>query len=359
MTLRRRILLYYSITLSLSLVIVGFWSWFEFHEQRNVALHGGVEAAMKHDPLLETFEIILFGGLPAILLGIIGGGLLMRRALRPIEDLTVVLEKTDASNLAEPVSRSGNGDELDRMAAVFNGMKQRLGVSFTQAREFTLHASHELKTPLTIMHGTLEQMLGDADTPTAHRDRVASMLEEVQRLSSIVGQLAFLAKADAGLLTFAHETVALDELVRDLTEEATMLAANANIIVTLSHCEPIKVSGDRMRLRQLLLNLADNAVKHNQPSGSITLSLRSQDQHAVFQITNTGPVLAPELRARVFERFFRGDVAHGTVVEGSGLGLSIAESITQAHGGSIVMDATSDGYTRITLRLPLLMSASS
>ncbi len=309
---------------------------------------------MKHDPLLETAEIILFGGLPAILLGIIGGGLLMRRALRPIEDLTVVLEKTDASNLAEPVSRSGNGDELDRMAAVFNGMKQRLGVSFTQSREFTLHASHELKTPLTIMHSTLEQMLGDAITPATHRERVASMLEEVQRLSSIVGQLSFLAKADAGLLTFAHEAVALDELVRDLTEDTTMLAASASIAVTLSRCEPVKVSGDRMRLRQLLLNLADNAVKHNQQGGSITLSLRVQDQHAVFQITNTGPVLPPELRARVFERFFRGDAAHGTTVEGSGLGLNIAESITQAHGGSIVMDVAEGDHTCITLRLPLI-----
>ena len=353
MTLRRRILLYYSITLSLSLVIVGYWSWFEFHEQRNVALHGGVEAALKHDPLLETFEIILFGGLPAILLGIIGGGLLMRRALRPIEELTVVLEKTDASNLAEPVQRSGNGDELDRMAAVFNGMKQRLGVSFTQSREFTLHASHELKTPLTIMHSTLEQMLGDAITPAPHRERVASMLEEVQRLATIVGQLAFLAKADAGLLSFANETVALDELVRDLTEETTMLAASANITVTLATCDHVQVSGERMRLRQLLLNLADNAVKHNQHGGSITLSLRAQDQHAMFQITNTGPVLPPELRARVFERFFRGDAAHGTIVEGSGLGLSIAESITQAHGGNIVMDAPSGHLTCITLRLPL------
>lgn len=353
MTLRRRILLYYSITLSLSLVIVGYWSWFEFNEQRNVALHGGVEAALKHNPLLETFEIILFGGLPAILLGIIGGGLLMRRALRPIEELTVVLEKTDASNLAEPVIRSGNGDELDRMTAVFNGMKQRLGVSFTQSREFTLHASHELKTPLTIMHSTLEQMHGDAITPTTHRERVASMLEEVQRLSTIVGQLAFLAKADAGLLTFAHEKVALDELVRDLTEDTTMLAASASITITLATCDPVKVSGDRMRLRQLLLNLADNAVKHNQQGGSITLTLRAQDHHAVFQITNTGPVLAPELRARVFERFFRGDAAHGTSVEGSGLGLSIAESITQAHGGSIVMDIAEDDRTCITLRLPL------
>lgn len=354
MTLRRRILLVYSITLSLSFVIVGFLSWFEFNEQRDVVLQSGAAAALKENPLLEAFEIILFGGVPAILIGIFGGSLLMRRALRPIEELTEALEKTNASNLAEPVARSGNGDELDRMAAVFNSMKQRLGVSFTQAREFTLHASHELKTPLTIMHGTLEQMLGDTVTPAAHRERVASMLEEVQRLSTIVGQLAFLAKADAGLLTIAHEAVSLDALVRDLEEDTTILAASASITVTLAACDPVQVSGDRMRLRQLLLNLADNAVKHNQQGGCITISLRAQNQQAVFQIINTGPVLPPELRPRVFERFFRGDAAHGTAVEGSGLGLSIAESITTAHAGSIFMEATADGRTCITLRLPLI-----
>lgn len=352
MTLRRRILLYYLFTLAISFVIIGCWSWFEFNEQQEVMRHDGVKAALKESPLWEAFEIILFGGLPALFLGILGGGLLMRHALRPIETLTTELEKTDASNLAEPVIRSGNGDELDRMSAVFNSMKQRLGISFNQAREFTLHASHELKTPLTIMHGTLEQMLEDKETLGVHRDRIASMLEEVQRLATIVGQLAFLAKADADQLTFAHELVALDLLVRELEEDTQMLAASANITVAMTTCEPVFVSGDRMRLRQLLLNLADNAVKYNQENGSITLSLRAQDQQAIFQIINTGPALAPELRTRVFERFFRGDAAHASVVEGSGLGLSIAESIAHAHGGSIVFEVTTDGHTCITLRLP-------
>lgn len=352
MTLRRRILLFYSLTLSFSLVIVGYWSWFEFEEQQKIIVHGGVQAALKESPLQEALEIILFGGIPAILIGIIGGALLMRRALRPIEDLTQVLEKTDVSNLADPVPRSGNGDELDRMAVVFNHMKDRLGAAFTQAREFTLHASHELKTPLTILHGTLEQMLGDSFTPATHRDRVASMLEEVQRLSTIVGQLAFLAKVDAGQLTVSHELHALDHLVREITEDTIILAASAGISVTLSACAEVAVSGDRMRLRQLLLNLADNAVKHNVRGGSITFSLRQQPDHACLDIINTGPLLPPEMRARVFERFFRGDISHGTEVEGSGLGLSIAESIARAHGGTLVMDATADGLTRVTLTLP-------
>lgn len=354
MTLRRRVLLFYSFILGISFLIIGFWSWFEFDEQQSVLREGGVVAALKESPVQEALEVILLGGVPALLLGIIGGGLLMRHALRPIEELTAALEKTDASNLAESVKRTGNGDELDRMSAVFNTMKQRLGTSFNQAREFTLHASHELKTPLTIMHGTLEQMLEDTSAPVTHRERTATMLEEVQRLATIVGQLAFLAKADAGQLTIEHEPVGFDTLVRELVEDTTMLAANAGITVTLAQCDHVQVSGDRMRLRQLLLNLADNAVKHNQQGGSITLSLRSQDQYAVFQITNTGPVLPPDLRARVFERFFRGDTAHGTTVEGSGLGLSIAESITQAHGGSIVMDVAEDDHTCIMLRLPLI-----
>lgn len=354
MTLRRRILLVYSITLSLSLVIVGFLSWFEFNEQRDVVLQGGVAEALKENPLLETFEIILFGGLPAILLGIFGGSLLMRRALRPIEELTEALEKTNASNLAEPVARSGNGDELDRMTAVFNGMKARLGVSFTQAREFTLHASHELKTPLTIMHGTLEQMLGDAVTPAVHRERVASMLEEVQRLSTIVGQLSFLARADAGLLPSAREPVALDELVRDLAEETMILASGAEISVTLGECQQLSVSGDKMRLRQLLLNLADNAVKYNERGGSIEMTLVRQNDDAAFSITNTGMALPAELSARVFERFFRGDLAHNSATEGSGLGLSIAKSIVEAHQGVIGYDVLPDGRTEVVVALPAL-----
>lgn len=353
MTLRRRILLYYSITLSLSLVIVGFWSWFEFNEQRDEALNGGAEAALRHDPLEETFEIILYGGLPAILLGIIGGGLLMSRALRPIEELTEALERTDVSNLATPVPSSGNGDELDRMTAVFNRMKERLGLSFTQTREFTLNASHELKTPLTVIHGTLEQMATNEQAAEVDRERAASLLEEVQRLSSIVGQLSFLARADAGLLPTAREPVALDDLVRDLAEETMILASGAEISVTLGECQPMSVSGDKMRLRQLLLNLADNAVKYNERGGSIEMSLVRQNEDAVFTITNTGPALPSELRARVFERFFRGDLAHNSAIEGSGLGLSIAQSIVEAHQGGIRYDVLPDGRTQVVVSLPL------
>ncbi len=353
MTLRRRILTYYTCTLVVALGVVAFWSWFEFHEQREIVMQGGLEAIEKESPLLETLEIIAIGGLPALLVTLLVGHALIRRSLRPIEELTGELEKTDVTTLSQPVPRSGNGDELDRMAAVFNGMKERLGASFTQAREFTLHASHELKTPLTILHGTLEQALNDSATPPLMRERMSSMLEEVQRLSGIVAQLAFLANADAGLMTVAHEEQRLDLLVREIVEDTLILAAGEAVTVSLSACERVTVVGDRMRLRQLLLNLADNAVKHNIRGGSVVFSLSRSGGLARVEIINTGAVLPPELRARVFERFFRGDRSHGSAVEGSGLGLSIAKSIARAHDGCLAMDETEDGRTCVTFTLPL------
>jgi signal transduction histidine kinase len=238
------------------------------------------------------------------------------------------------------------------MTAVFNRMKERLGLSFTQAREFTLNASHELKTPLTVIHGTLEQMATNELAAEVDRERAASLLEEVQRLSSIVGQLSFLARADAGLLPSARESAALDILVRDLAEETMILASGAGVSVTLGECQSVSVSGDKMRLRQLLLNLADNAVKYNERGGSIEMTLVRQNDDAVFTITNTGIALPAELRSRVFERFFRGDLAHNSATEGSGLGLSIAKSIVEVHQGVIGYSVLPEGRTQVVVTLP-------
>lgn len=357
MTLHRRILTFYSVTLLVAILVICFWSWFEFHEQRQIMLQDGIDAVKKESPLVETLEVLLAGGVPALLITLIGGHLLIKKALRPIQDLTVALEKTDVSNLAEPVDPSGNGDELDRMAVVFNHMKQRLDASFTQSREFTLHASHELKTPLSILHGTLEQMLTQEPAEGAMREKFVSMIEEVQRLSLIVSQLAFLARADAGQMVLNKEAVALDELVRDLADEAAILAAPRRIEVSLQACQSCRVHADRMRLRQVLLNLADNAVKHNREGGNVQMSLVQEGPYAVFCIRNSGLLLPPEQQARVFERFFRGDTAHSSKTEGSGLGLSIAQSIMKAHGGEISYSTTQNQFTEVTFRLLLAAPA--
>ena len=220
-----------------------------------------------------------------------------------------------------------------------------------------MHSSHELKTPLTILHSTLEQMLAEGQLAQGDKARVESMLEEVQRLSGIVGQLSFLARADAGQLALKLAPVSLGELVEDLADETHILASGRGIAVRLTTCEPVKVNGDRMRLRQLLLNLADNAVKYNCDGGSVEMELRASGGSAHIRIANTGTALPPDLRARVFERFFRGDAAHSSEIEGSGLGLCIARAITELHHGTIAFEVTEDGRTQVSVLLPALAGA--
>jgi len=147
--------------------------------------------------------------------------------------------------------------------------------------------------------------------------------------------------------------VRLDELVRDNFADAQILAEPQRIRVELAACEAISVRGDRHRLRQLLLNLADNAVKYNQPQGRVTMELHRANGAAEFIITNTGPGIPAESLPRIFDRFYRGDPAHSDVVDGCGLGLSIAQWIVSAHNGAIQVESTPDKLTTVTVRLPL------
>jgi signal transduction histidine kinase len=169
-----------------------------------------------------------------------------------------------------------------------------------------------------------------------------------------VDGLALLAKADAGLVDLKFEPVKFDQMVRDSFEDLQILAQAPGLKVELKECAPAEVLGDAHRLRQLLLNLADNAIKYNQPNGSITLELKRNADVAEFILSNTGPGISPEAMPRVFDRFFRGDPAHNSEVEGCGLGLSIAQWIVSAHKGSIRIDSMPAGWTTVRVSLPVV-----
>ena len=288
-----------------------------------------------------------------MVVGLLGGWWLTRRALAPVAALTGAVEKIHENNLGEKIPRSGNGDELDRLTEVFNTMTSRLDHSFQRVREFTLHASHELKTPLTILCGEIETTLRDESLGQPERERLLSQLDEVRRLSKIVDGLTLLAKADAGQIALKLEPLRLDELVRDNFADLQILAEPHGIQVELTACEDVSVRGDRHRLRQLLLNLADNAVKYNQPQGRVAMNLRRSDETAEFTIANTGPGVAAEILPRVFDRFFRGDSAHGNTIDGCGLGLSIAQWIVSAHGGKIQIASEPLKQTIVTVQIPV------
>ena len=349
MTIRTRLTFWYAGVLTVSLLIIGLGTYREIDEQLR---HAHRRAPAEH-AISETGEMVFEVGLPAVALGLLGGWWLTRKALAPVSKLTEAITRVHERNLREPLPRTGSGDEFDRLTEVFNAMLARLDDSFNRVREFSLHASHELKTPLTVLCGETETALRDESLSPAERERFVSQLDELHRLARIVDGLTLLARADAGQVELKLEPVGLDELVRDNFADAQILADPQHIRVELDGCEPLTVRGDRHRLRQLLLNLADNAVKYNQPQGHVTMGLRRADGAAEFTIANTGTGISPESLPRVFDRFYRGDPAHSHAVDGCGLGLSIARWIVLAHQGTILIESGPSKLTTVTVRLPL------
>ncbi len=350
MTIRTRLNLWYAGILCLALLVMGGFSYHEFVVERRQPRPAQERA---DDDVEDLVEIFCATVLPSVAIGLVGGWWLTRQALAPVAALTRMAEKIHDRNLHEKLPRTGNGDELDRLTEVFNAMTARLDTSFQRIREFTLHASHELKTPLTVLHGEMETALSEEPLGPAQRERLASELDEVQRLAKIVDGLTLLTKADAGEIPLKQERLQFDEIVRDVFADAQILAKPTSIQVDLTQCEPAAINGDRHRLRQLLLNLVDNAIKYNVPNGTVSISLTAPGDEAEMVVTNTGPGVSAEVLPRVYDRFYRADPAHGNLVDGCGLGLSIAQWIVSAHGGQIRMTSEPGVKTTVRVRLPL------
>ncbi len=340
MSIRTRLTLWYAGMLLGSLLLMGAVLRYELITER--------ERNTGEEPGEQIADVLLFYGLPTVIVLVLGGSWLMRRALRPVETLAATAERVHAGNLAERIPLSGRRDELDRLAEVFNAMLARVEAGTASVRDFTLHASHELKTPLTILSVQAEAALAEAALPPDQRELLESQLEEVRRLASLVDALSLLAKADAGLAVIARERLRFDELLRDAVEDARLLAAKNGITIELTRCDAAPLDGDRASLRQVLLNLFDNAVKHNHPGGWVRVELRAGPEDLNLEIENSGAPIRPELLARIFDRFVRGSA----IVDGSGLGLSITKTIVEAHGGAIVATDRPNVGTRFAIQIP-------
>jgi signal transduction histidine kinase len=209
-----------------------------------------------------------------------------------------------------------------------------------------------LKTPLTVMRGEMETALREGGMAAEHQEMLATQLEEIQRLAKIVDGLALLAKADAGQMPLQRSPVRLKELVEDSFADAQILAQPRHVTVELKTCENVTVLGDRNRLRQLLLNLTENAIKYNERDGKVNIALTRNNGTVELTISNTGPGIPPDKLPRVFERFFKVDDSHKAGMESCGLGLSIAQWIVKAHRGSISIASEPGQWTTLSVMLP-------
>ncbi|MES2470570.1 MAG: ATP-binding protein [Verrucomicrobiota bacterium] len=348
-SLRKRLCWWHTGLFAAAIAISLLLAWKEVHRHDPAGTSTGEKWQFITDTALESC-------VPFVLLGAVSWWLI-HRSLAPVVKLTEAAEHIHEDSLHRRLPLLGTGDELDRLTSVMNDMTGRLETSFARVREFTLHASHELKTPLTILRSGFEQSLSRHDLSEPMRDQIISWVDEVDRLNRVVSGLTLLTQADAGQVTLMTEEVALHDLLRDAASEAEILGQSLNLTVAVVLQDTITLKADRHRLRQLLLNLTDNAVKYNREGGYIRYGLKREGSHALLIVESGGRGIPGDELPHIFNRFYRSSTSRGSGLDGVGLGLSICQWIAHAHGGEITATSVPD-HTVVTLRLPLQQTHS-
>jgi heavy metal sensor kinase len=304
---------------------------------------------------LKKWLLFLAAMLPVVLTIAVGGGfVLVKRALLPVDRIASSAERISSQNLSERLPVTQTGDELERLSLALNRMIERLDSAFVYSRRFVADASHELRTPLTVLQGELESLVQQPQFTTDWRDRVGSALEEVDRLAQIVEGLFAISRLDAG--EAAAEWVSLDlaHLTAATVDQMALLADDKEISICCEASTPVWVKGDRARLKQVVVNLLDNAIKYTPPGGRVVLKAEAVDLQAVLEVVDTGIGIPSEALPRVFDRFFRVDQARSRDHGGAGLGLSIVKSICTAHRGRVDVSSVPGRGSRFRVELPLI-----
>jgi heavy metal sensor kinase len=303
--------------------------------------------------VLDTFKfILLIAIVSVIVLAGIGGLFLAGRVLKPVEQITKTAQQIEGSDLSQRIDVKTD-DELGRLASTLNEMIARLEEAFNRQRQFTADASHELRTPLAIMQAEATLALSKERTEADYRKSLETISQESTYMSSVIGKLLFLARSDAGKEQLNFEDVELKELITGLSANVEALAQDKGIKLTVDAKEDLIVNGDKVKLRQLFINILENAVRYTPNDGNISVSLVRSELDALVTITDTGIGIPPEHLPHIFERFYRVDKARSRAEGGVGLGLAIAKFIADAHGGKIEVESVEGKGTSFYISLPL------
>ncbi|MEP6669760.1 MAG: HAMP domain-containing sensor histidine kinase [Chthoniobacter sp.] len=303
--------------------------------------------------LLHRLLMTLLLGLPVVLgVVILGGYILTKRALQPVQTMMRGAQEITLRHLSRRLPTLHGDDEIAHLATVLNQMIARLDESFQNTARFTADASHELRTPLTIIRGELEAILLGQKLEPELRDTVASLLEEAERLVRIVEGLFALSRLDTGEAQTERVRFDLAKLAETTAEQMCLLAEVKQIELVYETATPVEIEADRSRLKQVVVNLLDNAIKYTPEKGRVSLAVRAQNGTAFMEVSDTGPGVSEAALPHLFERFYRADEVRSRKIDGAGLGLSIVHSICLAHGGSVSVDNISPTGCHVTVALP-------
>ncbi len=300
----------------------------------------------------DTKSILLgfLVGLPLLLATVtVGGWWIVRKALAPVHDITAAARRITAEHLDQRLPLTGVSDEIGALTTVLNAMLERLDKSFRQAMRFSADASHELKTPLTLLRASIEDLLESSTLAPSDHVTISNLLEQTRRLSSITESLLLLSRADAGQLRLDLKETNVAEVIDACADDATIMAESRNI--SIERRVPATLTGrvDSGRLAQILLNLLDNSIKYNHDGGRVGITGEIDGSEIAITVANTGPGIRPEHAAQLFERFFRSSPSPD--LPGHGLGLSLARELARAHHGDVELIRSDPEWTILRVRL--------
>ncbi|GAC1388510.1 MAG: ATP-binding protein [Ktedonobacteraceae bacterium] len=290
----------------------------------------------------------------ALLFSAYGSYLLAGRAFRPIHRLTHTVHEIGAKDLHQRVPIPAAKDEVRELALIFNQMIGRLEHAFNQQRRFVADASHELRTPVSVIRSITDVALSQPSTPEEYVQVLKDINAESERLGKLINDLLALARADEALVQFDHDAVQLDLLTSDVVDSMEALAIERGITLSVGELQPATILGDAARLIQVIMSLVDNALTYTNAGGVVTLSVKTTLTHALLVVRDTGIGIASKDQKHIFERFYRADPTRSRAAGGSGLGLSIVEWVVRVHDGDVSVESQPGQGSTFTVALPLL-----
>lgn len=307
------------------------------------------------DQTLSLFRRYLLMFAPLLLFAAASVGfLLSRRALSPVDAITRTARTINASNLSDRLQKLTTGDELQRLSETLNEMLGRIECAFTRVTQFTADASHELRTPISLIRTEAEIALRKSRGDAEYREALRHVLLEAERTSGLLEELLSLARADSGRETLRITPVDLSSVVQEAGDrwQELMAAQNLKFIREVID-EEVTILGDRNALQRLLAVLLDNAAKYTPAPGTVKLHLEITGAVAAIRVCDSGIGIAVEEQSKIFERFYRVDKARSRAANGSGIGLAIAQWIVQQHRGSITVHSAPGKGSLFVVELPL------
>ncbi|MBI5234129.1 MAG: HAMP domain-containing protein [Deltaproteobacteria bacterium] len=323
---------------------------------KKIGLIAVVQVGSSMKGMEEIFHYVAYIFIVGIALSVIVasavGSFLARKALKPVDEITKMARRIGAENLNERLVINVPHDEIGRLAATFNEMTARLDASFKKIKQFTADASHELKTPLTVLKGEIEVSLRAEQSVEGMKDVLISSLEEIDRMSYIVQNLLDLARADVEK-TGTKKQVRLDWVVGERFEQVRRMAVEKGLTLNLEENTALTVLADEIRVGQLVFNLLDNAIKYTPAGGTIAISLTKEHEQALLKVRDSGIGISPEDLPCIFDRFYMADKARSREQGGAGLGLSICKEIAKNIDAQISAESYPRKGSVFTVSIPL------